>query len=360
MINVTKSFLPDKEAYIKYIDQIWDNVQLTNNGPLLQELEQKLNSFLGIDNLLFCANGTVVLQIALKVFNITGEVITTPFSYCATSNSILWASCKPVFVDISPDDFNIDPDLIEAAITPSTQAIVATHVYGNPCHVEKIKSIAEKHNLKVIYDGAHAFGVKLNGKSIFSFGDISTCSFHATKVFHSTEGGALVTNTAEAGRSELNLLRAFGHQGDENYYTAGINGKNSEFHAAMGLCNLPHVPDIIASRRNISERYDQLLNWSLLSKPSKMDGLEYNYAYYPVVFPNEQTMKKVQAALNAQDIFPRRYFYPSLNTLPFMPEYYSCPVSEAISLKVLCLPLFVDLSLENVDRISQIINENLT
>lgn len=360
MINVTKSFLPDKEAYIKYIDQIWDNVQLTNNGPLLQELEQKLNNFLGIDNLLFCTNGTIVLQIALKALNITGEVITTPFSYCATSNSILWASCKPVFVDIDPGNFNINPDLIEAAITPSTQAIVATHVYGNPCDVDKIQVIARKHNLKVIYDGAHAFGVKLNGKSVFKYGDISTCSFHATKVFHTTEGGALITNTPEMQRSDLHLLRAFGHQGDENYYTAGINGKNSEFHAAMGLCNLPHIPAIISSRRTISERYEQLLNWNLLSRPSKMDGLEYNYAYYPVVFQDEKTMKKVQAALNKEEIFPRRYFYPSLNTLPFMPEYYSCPVSESVALKVLCLPLYADLSLENVEKISQIINENLT
>lgn len=359
MINVTKSFLPDKEDYIKYVGQIWDNVQLTNNGPLLQELEQKLNAFLGIDNLLFCSNGTVVLQIALKAFDITGEVITTPFSYCATSNAILWSACKPVFVDIDPDNFNINPDLIEAAITPATQAILATHVYGNPCDVEKIQAIAEKYNLKVIYDAAHAFGVKLNGRSVFSYGDISTCSFHATKVFHTTEGGALITNTPTASRSELNLLRAFGHQGDENYYTAGINGKNSEFHAAMGLCNLPHVPDIIAARKTITRRYDQQLNWALLKRPAKADGLEYNYAYYPVVFSDEHAMRKVQAALNSRDIYPRRYFYPSLNTLPFMPEYYACPVSEATASKVLCLPLYVDLSLEDVDIISQIINENL-
>lgn len=360
MINVTKSFLPDKEEYKKYVDQIWDNVHLTNNGPLLQELERKLSEYLGIDNLLFCSNGTVVLQIALKAFNITGEVITTPFSYCATSNAILWSSCKPVFVDINEHDFNINPDLIEAAITEKTQAIIATHVYGNPCEVDKIEAIAQKHHLKVIYDGAHAFGVKLRGKSVFSYGDISTCSFHATKVFHSTEGGALITNTPDATRSQLNLLRAFGHQGDEHYYTAGINGKNSEFHAAMGLCNLPHVAAIIAARKEISLRYDQQLDWQHLTQPTKMPDLEYNYAYYPVVFQDEETMRKVQSALNAQDIYPRRYFYPSLNTLPFMPEYQPCPVSEATALKVLCLPLYVDLSLDNVDLICQIINNTIS
>lgn len=358
MINVTKTFLPDKEEYIKYIHEIWDRVQLTNNGPLLQKLESELKSFLEVENFYYCTNGTIVLQIALKALEIKKEVITTPFSYCATTNSILWENCTPVFVDIDPRTFNIDPTLIEAAITEDTEAIMATHVYGNPCAIEEIEAIARKHSLKVIYDSAHGFGVKYKGKSLLSFGDISTCSFHATKVFHTIEGGAIISNHPEL-HQKLHLLRAFGHKGDEDYFFAGINGKNSEFHAAMGLCNLPHVPQIIADRKSIFELYDSLLNWDFLQKPLIHPEIEYNYAYYPVVFQSEAAMRKVQAALVENEIIPRRYFYPSLNTLEFMPRYFACPVSEDISSRVLCLPLYVGLAPEEIERISLIINNNL-
>ncbi len=355
MINVTKSFLPDKEEYIGYINQIWDSVHLTNNGPLLQRLEEELRLFTGIDNLYFCSNGTVVLEIALKALGITGEVITTPFSYCATSNVIIWNNCVPVFVDIDPHTFNIDADLIEAAITPATQAILATHVYGNPCDVEKIEAIARRHNLKVIYDGAHGFGVTYKGKSLLSYGDISTCSLHATKIFHSVEGGLITTNHPELIHS-LQLLRAFGHKGDEEYFYAGINGKNSEFHAAMGLCNLPHVPEIIRYRRQVFDWYDSNLDWEHLKRPRLADQLEYNYSYYPVVLPSEDLLHKVQKDLQAIGIGCRRYFHPSLNTLSFMPRRYSCPVSEDIAARVLALPLFVGLEEQVVVRISSAIN----
>lgn len=358
MINVTKSFLPDREEYIKYIHEIWDRVQLTNNGPLLQRLEDELKAYLGVDDLYFCGNGTIVLQIALKVLEITKEVITTPFSYVATTNSILWENCTPVFVDIDRDTFNIDPALIEAAITPDTQAIMATHVYGNPCAVEKIAAIAERHSLKVIYDAAHAFGVIHQGRSLLSYGDLSTCSFHATKVFHTVEGGALVSNHPEL-NEKINLLRAFGHRGDEEYFHAGINGKNSELHAAMGLCNLPHVPEIIAARRKVFEQYDAQLNWNKLSKPKINPDIEYNYAYYPVVFESYEVMRKVQAALLEKEIVPRRYFYPSLNTLTFLPKYYPCPVSEDISSRVLSLPLYTRQPAKEVETISRVINQNL-
>ncbi|HEV7347259.1 DegT/DnrJ/EryC1/StrS family aminotransferase [Telluribacter sp.] len=358
MINVTKTFLPDKAEYLKYVDEIWDRVQLTNNGPILQELEQKLKEYLNVQHLYFCSNGTIVLQIALKALKIQGEVITTPFSYCATTNSILWENCTPVFVDIDPATFNINAELIEAAITPDTKAIMATHVYGNPCNVGLIDDIARKHNLKVIYDGAHAFGVIYKGRSLLSYGDVSTCSFHSTKVFHTIEGGALISNHPEL-HEEFHLLRAFGHRGDESYHFAGINGKNSEFHAAMGLCNLPQVQGIIAARKEIFDLYNNLLNWELLEKPLISPDIEYNYAYYPVVFRSESAMKKVQAALVAEDIIPRRYFYPSLNTLSFMPRPYSCPVSEDISVRVLSLPLYVGLPPEDIERISKIINKNL-
>ncbi len=358
MINVTKSFLPDREEYIKYIHQIWDRVQLTNNGPLLQQLEGELKSYLGVDKLYFCGNGTIVLQIALKVLEITKEVITTPFSYVATTNSILWENCTPVFVDIDRNTFNIDPELIEAAITPATEAIMATHVYGNPCAVEKIQEIAERHSLKVIYDAAHAFGVEYHGKSLLAYGDLSTCSFHATKVFHTVEGGALISNHPELDE-KIHLLRAFGHRGDEEYFFAGINGKNSEFHAAMGLCNLPHVPSIIAARREVFVQYDAQLNWDRLSKPAIHPDIAYNYAYYPVVFETHDVMRKVQAALLKEEIAPRRYFYPSLNTLSFLPKYYACPVSEDISSRVLSLPLYVGQPADQIETISRVINQNL-
>jgi dTDP-4-amino-4,6-dideoxygalactose transaminase len=358
MINVTKTFLPDREEYIQYINEIWDRVQLTNNGPLLQKLEKELKNYLNVDNLYYCSNGTVVLQIALKVLEISKEVITTPFSYCATTNSILWENCTPVFVDIDPATFNIDPSLIERAITADTQAIMATHVYGNPCAIEAIEEIARRHSLKIIYDSAHGFGVKYKGQSLLSFGDISTCSFHATKVFHTIEGGAIISNHPEL-HEKLHLLRAFGHRGDEEYLYAGINGKNSEFHAAMGLCNLPHVPSIIEARKEIFDLYDSELNWATLKKPLIDPDIEYNYAYYPVVFESEAVLRKVQAALLENEIIPRRYFYPSLNTLSFLPQHFSCPVSEDISLRVLSLPLYVGLADEDVKKISRIVNQNL-
>ncbi|GAA4446276.1 DegT/DnrJ/EryC1/StrS family aminotransferase [Ravibacter arvi] len=355
MINVTKSFLPDKEEYIGYINQIWDSVHLTNNGPLLQRLERELRDYTGAEHLYVCGNGTVVLEIALKALEVTGDVITTPFSYCATSNSIIWNNCVPVFVDIDPDTFNIDPELIEAAITPQTTAILATHVYGNPCDVDKIAAIAERHGLKVIYDAAHAFGVKYRGKSLFLNGDISTCSLHATKVFHSVEGGLIITSHPELDHN-LQLLRAFGHKGDDHYFYAGINGKNSEFHAAMGLCNLPHVPSIIEYRRQVFSWYDNELDWDYFKKPRLADELEYNYSYYPIVFESEQALLHAQKELLAMGIGCRRYFHPSLNTLSFVPKFFSCPVSEDIAGRVLALPLFVGLEKPDVLRISTTLN----
>nr|WP_295931064.1 DegT/DnrJ/EryC1/StrS family aminotransferase [uncultured Dyadobacter sp.] len=359
MINVTKTFLPDQEEYLQYVREIWERGYLTNNGPVLQKLEAQLKEYLNVDYLYFCGNGTIVLQIAIKALELQGEIITTPFSYVATSNAILWENCTPVFVDIDRETFNIDPALIEAAITPSTSAILATHVYGNPCDVDAIANIAEKHNLKVIYDAAHAFGVTYKGKSLLSYGDLSTCSFHATKVFHTIEGGALISNHPELDR-KLHLLRAFGHQGDEYYEFAGINGKNSEFHAAMGLVNLPRVQSIIEARRDVFAAYDSLLNWDVLFKPTLSDDIDYNYAYYPVVFPSESVMFRVMDALREEEIIPRRYFYPSLNTLSFMPRQFACPVSEDIAARVLSLPLYVGLPYKDIERISRIINGHLS
>ena len=255
MIPVTKPFLPPAEEYESYLNGIWKRNWLTNMGPLASQLEMELKDFLEVSHLLFVTNGTVALQMAIKALNLSGEVITTPFSFVATTSSIVWENCTPIFVDIEPTTLNIDAEKIESAITEKTSAILATHVYGNPCDVEKIEKIAKKHNLKVIYDGAHAFGVKINGKSIFEYGDISTCSLHATKLYHSIEGGLLITKDPIL-LKKLAYIRNFGFDGPENFAELGINGKNSEFHAAMGLANLKYIEHIHKKRKEI--------NWTIV------------------------------------------------------------------------------------------------
>ena len=355
MINVTKTFLPPFEEYMALVKRAWDKAWITNNGELVQELETKLKTYLGVDQLLFCGNGTIVLQMALKALHITKEVITTPFSYVATTNSILWEGCTPVFVDIRPDTFCIDADKIEEAITENTQAIMATHVYGIPCEIEKIEELANKYKLKVIYDAAHAFGCTYKGRSLLSFGDMVTCSFHATKIFHTVEGGAIICKDEEL-LKQLFLFRSFGHIGDE-YYSTGINAKNSEMHAAMGLCILPRIDDIIVKRKQVFEAYDRLLDLTRISKPVLPAEFIYNYSYYPVVFENEQILLQVRETLLQNGISTRRYFYPSLNRLPFLQKTQDCPVSESISKSVLSLPLYYDLPLSDIERISKIIND---
>jgi dTDP-4-amino-4,6-dideoxygalactose transaminase len=248
MIPVTKPYLPPFDEYQSYLEGIWKRQWLTNNGPLVHELETKITDYLGVTNFLYLGNGTVALQIAIKALELKGEIITTPFSYVATTSSIVWEGCKPVFVDIDSQTLNIDPSKIEEAITVNTSAILATHVYGNPCDVIKIGEIAKKHNLKVIYDGAHCFGVKFRGESIFEYGNISTVSFHATKLFHTIEGGGVFTRDKNLSK-KMSFMRNFGHDGPEVYREVGINGKNSEFHAAMGLVNIKKIDEIIAKRK---------------------------------------------------------------------------------------------------------------
>lgn len=357
-INVTKSFLPPMEEYQEIIKGIWENTWLTNNGPLVRKLESRIKEYLNVENFLYVSNGTIALQIALKALELKGEIITTPFSYCATTTSILWENLQPVFVDIEPVTFNINADLIEAAITDKTSAILATHVYGRPCDVEKIEEIAKKHNLKVIYDGAHCFGAIYKGKSLLSYGDVTTCSFHATKVFHTIEGGCVICNDADLNK-KMEFYRSFGHKNDD-YFMMGINAKNSEFHAAMGICNLPKVDDIIENRKTISEKYDVLLNWNKLERPSNnIPDFIYNYAYYPVILESEEILLNVTEALKVEEITPRRYFYPSLNQLPYLDFYNPCPVSESYSSRALSLPLYYDLPLADVEKITSIINQNL-
>lgn len=358
MIPVTKPFLPPVEEYTKYVEGIWERNWLTNNGPLVNELEQKLKHYLGVKHFWYTTNGTVVLQLALKALNICGEVITTPFSYVATTNAIIWENCTPVFVDIKPTTFCIDEEKIEAAITEKTQAILATHVYGLPCNVERIGVIAEKYNLKVIYDGAHAFGATYKGKSILSFGDISTCSFHATKLFHTIEGGCIICND-DTLAEKLFLYRSFGHIGDD-YFSVGINAKNSEFHAAMGLAVLPHLHNIIDERKKLFKQYEDLLPGNVQLLNHLIPGLSYNYAYFPVLFSDEGILLNVQSALAGNNIFARRYFYPSLNNLPFLEYQNSSPISEDVSARILCLPLYVGLQSEEVLKIVAILKNNLS
>ena len=348
MINVTKTFLPPLKEYVQHLEKIWSTSWITNNGPLVNELEKKLKDYLNVSQIQYVANGTIALQVALKTLNIRGQVITTPFSYVATTTSVLWEQCTPVFVDIEDKNFCIDADKIEAAITPKTQAILAVHVYGYPCDVEKIDYLAKKYNLRVIYDAAHSFGVKVNGVPLVNYGDISTVSFHATKLFHTAEGGAIIAQNKEIADA-VRLHMSFGHIGDD-YYSIGINGKNSELHAAMGLSVFPYIDAQIKSRRKISQLYDENLRNINIFIPSKVDGLDYNYSYYPVVFESEQQLLKVKEYLQNKGINCRRYFFPPLNRLPYV-NGASCPIAEDISSRVLCLPLYYDMTPDIVDKI---------
>ncbi|WP_343707601.1 DegT/DnrJ/EryC1/StrS family aminotransferase [Flavobacterium sp.] len=357
MINVTKTFLPPLQEYKKQIQRAWDNEWLTNRGELILELEEKLKKYLGVSNIIITNNGTIPLQIALKLLGSEGEIITTPFSYVATTASIVWENCIPVFVDIHPEYLTIDETKIEVAITPRTKAILATHVFGNPCNVVEIESIAKKHNLKVIYDAAHCFGVKFNNKSIFDYGDVSTCSFHATKLFHTGEGGAMFANDMDL-RHKLFYSHNFGHNGPLAFHGLGINGKISELQAAMGLAVFPYMDKIIKERKKIVEFYNDNLDFSKLQCLKLRENTNWNYSYYPVIFDTEEQLLKVQKELNENQIFPRRYFYPSLNTIEYT-KGLEMPISESISSRVLCLPLYVGVKLQQLEKIVILINSCL-
>lgn len=356
-INVTKTFLPNMEEYTSYLKRAFDKVWLTNRGELVEELELKLKKFLNISNLTLTTNGTLPLQIAIKALELEGEIITTPFSYVATTSTIVWENCTPIFVDIEPEYLTIDPSKIEKAITEKTSAILATHVFGNPCNVEEIEKIAKKHNLKVIYDAAHCFGVKYKGKSIFEYGDVSTCSFHATKIFHTGEGGCMVTNNPEL-HHKLFYHHNFGHKTPTNFYGVGTNAKMSELQAAMGLAVFDHIQEIFENRKKAVELYNELLKDSPVQTLKIRENTEWNYHYYPIILDNEESLLKILNELNKNDIYPRRYFYPSLNTLDFV-DYIETPVSESISKKVLCLPLSSGITSMEIEKITSIINETI-
>lgn len=353
MINVSKPFLPPIEEYEDYIKSIWKRNWLTNNGPLVNELELKLKEYLGLDHFLYTSNGTISLQIAIKALGLTGEVITTPFSYVATTSSIAWENCSPVFVDIDPQTLNIDPTKIEEAITEKTTGIIATHVFGNPCDIYAIQKIGDKHGLPVIYDAAHCFGTKFHGKSVFAFGDVSSTSFHATKLFHTGEGGALITQSPEL-LKRMAQMRNFGHISPIEFEGIGINGKNSEFHAALGLVNLKYIDAILLKRKELTEYYDDRLKTLKCQKILIKDDIEYNYSYYPIILESETLLLKIADGLNSNMVYPRRYFYPSLNTISYA-KSRPMPISESIASRILCLPLYHELEKADIDLITRLL-----
>lgn len=357
MISVTKTFLPPIEEYNRHVQRAWDNQWLTNRGELVLELEEKLKKYLSVPNIIITTNGTIPLQIGLKLLGNGGEIITTPFSYVATTAAILWENCTPVFVDIHPEYLTIDETKIEEAITSKTTAILATHVFGNPCHVEAIEAIAHKHNLKVIYDAAHAFGVKYQGKSLFEYGDMSTCSFHATKLFHTGEGGAMFTKDTQL-LHQLFYSHNFGHNGPLAFHGLGINGKISELQAAMGLAVFPYLTNILKERKEVVDYYDAHLQFSKIKKLQIRPNTDWNYSYYPIVLESEKAVLQVIEGLAKEQIIPRRYFYPSLNTISFSPKQ-PMPIAEGIADRILCLPLYAGLTEQETELIVTVINKEL-
>ena len=357
-INVTKTFLPPQEEYQSILKLAWDNAWLTNRGVLVKELEDKLVDFLGVKFLTLTTNGTLPIQIAIKALELKGEIITTPFSYVATTSAIIWENCKPVFVDIDPEYWTIDETKIEEAITDRTSAILATHVFGNPCNVEVIEAIAKKHNLKVIYDAAHCFGVTYKGQSLFNYGDVSTCSFHSTKIFHTGEGGCWITKNDEL-QHRLYYHHNFGHNGPEAFHGLGINAKMSEMQAALGLTLLNYFDEILDGRKRVVNIYESLLRDSKLTLLRIRRGTEWNYHYFPVVFETVKDLLRVESKLQDSNIYPRRYFYPSLNQIKELVNYVQMPNSESISSRILCLPLHSNLSEIEIKKVVYCIKDIL-
>ena len=353
LINVTKTYLPSKEKYQKYIDEIFESGRVTNNGPMVKRLEKRLADYLGVKNIILVANGTMALGIAYKLLRLEGEVITTPFSFVATTSSLSYAGLKPIFADIDPETFNLDPKNIEAAITEQTSAIVPVHIFGNACEVEEIESIAQKHNLKVIYDAAHTFDAQYKGKSLLSHGDISILSFHATKLFHTIEGGALIIEDDALAR-EVRLLINFGIDGPDSVKALGINAKMNEFEAAMGLCVLEDMDIVLDHQRDVYERYESSLK-DVVSFQKKNKNSTQNYGYFPVLFKTENEVLRVQKALKDAGISPRRYFYPSLDTLPYIEVSTTMSVSRDIASRILVLPSYYSLTKDQQTLIMDIV-----
>lgn len=367
LITVTKPSLPPLEEFIPYLESIWEKKWITNKGEYHEQLEGELAEFLGADHLSLCANGTLALMIALKAMDIRGEVITTPFSFVATAHSILWQNCKPVFCDIDAHSFNIDPDKIEALITDRTSAILPVHVYGNPCDHERIREIADRRGLRLIYDAAHAFHVRQNGKSVCNWGDLSILSFHATKVYHTFEGGAVISHSDEI-RQKIEDLRNFGFHGETRVEDLGINAKMNEVQAAMGLLQLRYTERQIAERRKIAAIYDrELRDVSGLQLFVYPENVEPNYSYYPVMVNEKDcacSRDELYLSLKKRGIYTRRYFYPLITHFPMYRTLPSAdpntlPVAEAIAKQVICLPVYPALEEMQVRQICELIRKSM-
>lgn len=356
-IFVTQPTIAPLEEYTAFLSEVWETGILTHNGPKLQQLEKEIKDKLGLKHLSVVLNGTIALQMAIKALEIQGEIITTSFTWVATISAIKWENCTPVFCDIDPNSLNIVVDKIEALITEKTVAIMPVHVFGTACEVEKIEALAKKHNLKVIYDAAHAVGSVYKGKSLLEYGDISATSLHATKLFNTGEGGACITNSEEL-HEKLKRIRFFGHNNNKEIVEDGINGKMTEVHASLGLANLKYFDAVLEDRKNKYHIYKELLGTNNNLRFQDISN-GTNYSYFPVIFESEDTLLKVEKALNEENIFPRRYFYPSVNMYANIVTYNHTPISEDISSRILCLPLYFNLEEQQVRNISTLILKNV-
>jgi dTDP-4-amino-4,6-dideoxygalactose transaminase len=356
--------MPDKEEFLKFVDGIFASRILTNQGELVRELEQRLAAYLGTPHLLSCANGTLALMMGLRLAGLNGKkVVTTPFTYVATLSAIFWEGCIPIFADIDPETLCLSPETLRECLKrhPDIAGIVPVHVFGNACDVEAIDGICREHGIVCLYDAAHAFGAHYRDRSLFAYGDYAIGSFHATKLFHTVEGGCLIARNAQDKHRAV-LLRAFGHLGDD-HYSLGFNAKLSELHAAMGLAILPQVAMLIEARRKACAYYEAHLPSDLYSRPRLMGGLEYNFAYFPIMLKGEETVLALMDNLAKEHIFPRRYFYPSLTTLPYLPpsaRATPCPVADDIAPRILCLPLSAEIEEEALARICASITQFFT
>lgn len=357
-IYVTQPSLAPLDEYNELLKEVWASGILTHNGPKVQQLEEQLRKNLNLKNFTLVLNGTIALQMAIKALELKGEIITTPFTWVATISAIKWEGCTPVFCDIDPESLNIDEDKIESLITKNTVAIMPVHVFGTACNVDKIEAIAKKHNLKVIYDAAHAIGSKYKEKSLLQYGDISATSLHATKLFNTGEGGACITNSTDL-QEKLKRIRFFGHNQDKEIIEDGFNGKMTEIHASLGIANLKYFDKVLADRKTKYLLYKELLSKSKNLRFQRIKENETNYSYFPVIFSSEEQLLKVEKKLNSQEIFPRRYFYPSVNTYTEIVNYQPTPISEDISKRIMCLPLYYSLSQGEINSISDIILKTL-
>lgn len=358
-IFVTQPFLPPMDEYTSLLEKVWKSGILTHNGPMVCDLERALSRKINASYFSLVTNGTVALQMAIKALNLKGEIITTPFSWIATVSSIKWEGCKPIFCDIEEDSFNIDPSKLEELITKDTVAIMPVHVFGVPCNIDEIKRIAHKHNLKVIYDGAHALGSRYKDQSVLNFGDISTTSLHGTKLFNTAEGGACITSNLEYSE-KLQRIRFFGHDDTKNIVEDGMNGKMTEVHAALGLASMKYFDSILLDRKEKYALYLDILSSSNELKFQKCRFGESNFSYFPIVFSDEATLLRVERLLNESNIYPRRYFYPSLNKYTAIVDYQKVPISESLSKRILCLPLYFNLKNDDIKKISNIVLEAMS